>query len=213
METLSAWFKQQDYTESTALPKIAEPPADLHKRELPIREIDGQLFRISKSSRGKTGVIYFGKNKTERYDDPEGKFGVCYFGLDEYTAFIEVFGQALEIVLDLDFIYERALSTLKVTRKLKLVDITGAGAAWISAAGEVSSGDHSLSQQWARALYLHPENIDGIVYRCRHDLSRLAVALFYREPNLLTVLTFVEWSDTSLQALLGGILDHYHMGI
>jgi hypothetical protein len=199
--------------EFMALSKIAEPPSDLHKRKLPLAEVSGPLFRISKVSRGKGGVVHFGKYKTERFDDPLGKFGVCYLGLDDYAAFIEVFGQALEIIIDLNFIHEHAISTLKLKRKVKFVDLTGPGAAWISAAGEVMSGDHALSQRWARELYSHPTRVDGILYRSRHDLARKSVAVFDRGMNLLVVDEYTEWSEPSIQLRLGIILDHYNMAI
>lgn len=91
------------------------------------------------------------------------------------------------------------------------VDITGRGAAWISAAGEVSSGDHKLSQKWSRALYEHPEEVDGILYRCRHDQEKQSVALFDREPGILSVELYTKWSD--LNPLLGNLLDYYKMGL
>jgi hypothetical protein len=126
--------------ESPALSKVALPPADLNTRKLPIVEKGGRLFRISNAARGQSGVIFFGKNKTERFDDPEGSYGVSYLGEDEFAAFIEVFGQAKQLLIDVDFIYERAISSLRPRRVLRLVDITGHGAAWISAAGEVTDG-------------------------------------------------------------------------
>jgi len=200
--------------ENTALSKsTGGTPADLHKRKLPIKEIDGQLFRISQASRAVSGVIYYGKNQTERFDDPSGKYGVCYLGEDPYAAFIEVFGQAREILLDLRFVHARALATLRLSGKVHLVDITAHGAAWIGAAGEVAAGEHGLSQKWSLQLYLHPENVDGIYYRCRHDNSRMSIALFDKQPGLLTVERFDTWADSSMQPLLGQLLDHYRFSL
>jgi hypothetical protein len=189
------------------------PPADLHLRELPVKEVDGEAYRISLTTRTAAGVIYYGKNRTERFDDPDAKYGVCYLGQDVYAAFIEVFGQAREIVLDISFVYARALSLIRISKPVRLVDITGEGAAWIGAAGEVSAGDHALSQEWSRQLYLHPEKVDGIFYRCRHDSSRLSIALFDRRSALLAVEEFRSWSEPSIQSLLGELLDHYHFSI
>lgn len=87
-----------------------------------------------------------------------------------------MFGQAKKQLIDVSFIHERAISSIEANRKLRLVDITAEGAAWIGAAGEVCAGEHAISQRWSRALYLHPEDIDGIYFRCRHDLSRMSVA-------------------------------------
>lgn len=199
--------------ENKALSKTFGPPADLHKRELPITNSEGQRFRISQAVRGKDGVIYFGKNKSERFDDPKAEFGVCYLGIDAYAAFIEVFGQSRQILLNLSYIYARSLSILKPSRTLKLVDITAQGAAWIGAAGEVAAGDHALSQIWARELYLHPQKPDGILYRCRHDGSKCSVALFDGEPNLLTIVQYNNWAEPGLQTLLGELLDNYRFAV
>jgi hypothetical protein len=49
------------------------------------------------------------------------------FGEDEYAAFIEVFGQAKKLLIDLAFVHDRAISLLEPKRKLRLVDITGSG--------------------------------------------------------------------------------------
>jgi hypothetical protein len=206
-------FMPPNYLESTALSKVAEPPADLNKRKLPIIEKAGPLFRISSVARGAGGVIYFGANKTERFDDPDGKFGVCYLGEDEHAAFIEVFGQAKKLLVDLAFVHDRAISEIKPMRKLRLVDITGPGAAWIGAAGEVSAGDHAISQNWSRALFSHPNHVDGIYFRCRHDLSRMSIALFDREPDLLQLVSYNQWSGRGMDVLLGKLLDHYKFGI
>jgi len=196
-----------------ALSKVAKPPKDLNRRKLLIAKYDRQLFRISKTSRGKPGVVYFGKNGTERFDDPDSDYGVCYLAEDEYGAFIEVFGQSLETLLDEDYIYARALSTLEPKHPLRLVDVTGRGAAWISAAGEMACGDRALSQEWSKALYNHPEKVDGILYRCRHDQERFSVALFDRAKGVLAVTEHLAWSDAALKPLLGEILDHYNLGL
>ncbi|MDR3617576.1 MAG: hypothetical protein P4L53_28725 [Candidatus Obscuribacterales bacterium] len=50
------------------------PPADLHKRKLPIKEIDGQLFRISQASRGASGVIYLERTRLSDLTIPQDKY-------------------------------------------------------------------------------------------------------------------------------------------
>lgn len=116
-------------------------------------------------------------------------------------------------MLDLNFVHARALSALHLSEKLRLVDITAQGAAWIGAAGEVAAGEHELSQEWSSQLYSHPENIDGIYYRCRHDGSRMSVALFDKRPQLLAVEKFGTWEEPLLQPLLGELLDHYRFSL
>jgi hypothetical protein len=158
-------------------------------------------------------VIHFSKGATERYDDPYKKFGVCYLAEDERGAFIEVFGQAKEVILDLSFVHSKSISTIEPSRSLRVVDLTGPGAAWLSAAGEVSAGNHPLSRRWSRALHQHPAKIDGIRYRCRHDQSKKSIAVFDRIPDLLKVVEYHQWNESSMQAKLAKLLDRYKFAL
>lgn len=175
---------------------------------------DVVLFRTSNFSLGKRGIIYFGKNRTERFDDPQGKYGVCYLGVDAYACFIETFGQSRGInIVDRQQLTQRVIAEISLSGQLKLIDLTGAGLAMIGAAGEITAGHHELSQQWSRALFEHPEKADGIYYRARHDPERFCLALFSRHRAKLTVASSTPWSDASLAILLSEILDHYNFGL
>jgi hypothetical protein len=204
--------------ENMVLSSVPEPPTDLASRQPIIENIDAPLFRISNYSRGQSGVIFFGSRDVKyRFDDPQGVFGVCYLGLDEYAAFIEVFGQARKTTIDSTFISDRSLSRISLSRPAKLINLTGNGLARIGATSEIFSGEHSLSQRWARAIYEHNENFDGILYPCRHDPSRKSAALFERDPRTDLVLEVEAYtkllSDNDSQVLLGNIMDHYAFGL
>jgi hypothetical protein len=75
------------------------PPPDLHKRDLPIREIERgtPIMRIHSAD---YHPHFFGpappKRKAarwpaprNRFDDPQGIYGVCYLGLNDAAAFVE----------------------------------------------------------------------------------------------------------------------------
>jgi hypothetical protein len=172
------------------------PQGDLNKRSLPVKTFAGRLFRSFPLAKGRipAGVFHFSRAKTERFDDPRQEYGVCYLGLDEAACFIETFGQTKPRVLDDLVIGKRGLAKVRASL-LKLVDITAEGAFKIGTAGEVSAGDKAISQQWSRAFYDHPDNVDGILYRARNDLSRVSLALFERAAQSLELETTMPWLD------------------
>lgn len=195
---------------------IYYPPADFNKRTLLIKRLKCPLYRIFRiiqvSQKGKAGILHFGLG-TGRFNAPNKAYGVCYFGADEYAAFIETCGRQRHRLLDELFLSQLAIATINVLRPLKLVDISGAGAAWVGAAGEISAGDHVLSQLWSKAFYEHPNKPDGIYYRCRHDLERYSIALFARGKNLLQVSTYTGLMSTEYRANLATLLDYYSFSL
>ncbi len=84
------------------------------------------LFR---SHQIKRNPIYYGKSRLHRFDAPDGSYGVLYAGRDAYCAFIETFarsaGASIVTTAELE---ARALSELKATRPLNLIDLTQSGA-------------------------------------------------------------------------------------
>jgi hypothetical protein len=79
--------------EQTLPPRPAphpEPPPDLARYPLPIREVEPPWFR---SHRADLAPIYVGRDPAHgRFNDPFREYGVLYLGNDEFTAFIETFG-------------------------------------------------------------------------------------------------------------------------
>jgi hypothetical protein len=104
---------------------------------------------------------------------------VLYLAADIACAFIETFGQATgENLVTVAALEERVVSRVIVRQPLSLVDLTGVGLAQLGADGRLCTGDHALAQRWASALWAHPQRPDGVLYRARHDPSRLCAALF-----------------------------------
>lgn len=194
-----------------------DPPADLSTRKLPILEFQGKMLRIFRQEFTKSGpqagILHFGRSMTERFDDPKGKYGVCYLGADDYACFIETFGRARRKEIDRVLLSERGIAEVSASTVLKLVNITGRGLAHVGAAGEVSAGDHILSQNWSRAFYEHSQEPDGIYYCARHDLSKYCIALFARAKGKVRVASYMNFLDTQYQARLGQILDHYQFAL
>jgi hypothetical protein len=82
----------------------------------------------------------------------------------------------------------------------------------IGANASVTSGvDYSCSKRWSLALYNHPAQPDGILYRATHDNNGLAVALFDRAGNALDAGTTAPLLSDLV--LLGRILERYKASI
>ncbi|SPE56949.1 RES domain protein [Verrucomicrobia bacterium] len=157
---------------------LPSPPADLDQRKLPLKLLEGPLFRIHRTS---LGCPHFGKNTSGRFDDPLGKYGVLYAALRAEAAFAEVFLRRLSLMLirELD-LQERSISEISCNR-VHCVDLTGAGLRTLSCDNRIATEKpYDTVGQWSRALFMHPRQPDGIIYRSRHNPQVKCVALFER---------------------------------
>jgi RES domain len=159
------------------------PPANLHDRALPMTDgIVGPLWRIHRLVHD---PFFFGPPSgvppTGRWDAPSGQFGVCYLAVgDPRIAFAETLLRGPDTVVSEQALAERGLAHFEVAAPLRLVMMHGPGLAAMGATSAVSSGPHEFSREWSLALYRHPQQPDGIVYRTRHDDDGLGIALFDR---------------------------------
>ncbi len=109
----------------------------------------------------------------------------------------------------------RILSELEVEGGLKLVDLTGPGAARVGATGAISTDPHELVRPWSRAIFEHPSSPEGIYYRLKHDLGRKGIAVFDRS-RIVGASSFRGWGtlmDPDNASLLGEILEEYDFGL
>jgi hypothetical protein len=202
--------------ESRVLPEPHPlPPADLHRRALPLVEHGGPWARIHL---GRYDPVHFGRAARNRFDAPDGSFGVLYLACDPYCAFIECFGRPTgNRLVAVEQLRQYHLAEFRPPRPLMLVDVTGEGLARIGADASLCSGPYDVAQAWTAALYHHPEQPEGILYRARHDPSRLCVAAFDRagvvELMRACVRDLGELTSPPLLPLLGSILDRYGIGL
>jgi hypothetical protein len=158
--------------------------------------------------------VFFGTSGDNRFDAPGGEFGVLYVAQDMFGTFVETLGHETgKRLVALADLQRRGLAQIDTTRPVQLVDLTGPGLAQIGADDRLSSGPVAQAQRWSLALYNHPEQPDGIVYRSRHDPSRLCAALFERVRPILTVTVLGGLTDPSELGRLGLLLDEYKFGI
>jgi hypothetical protein len=158
--------------------------------------------------------LYFGRAGLYRFDAPANQYGVLYVAADLHGAFIETFGRRLgfRLLLMQDFAVRR-LSRVTQSRPLRLVDLTGPGLSRIGADSRLTTGDYDLSQRWALALHEHPDRPDGLLYRSRHDPSRLCAAIFDRAAGALTATSLGSLADAGNAVLLADLLDTYEYAL
>ena len=156
-----------------------DPPADPSTLRLLVRRVSYPWWRIHAKE---FDAAYFGKVARNRFDAPAGEFGVMYVARDAHGAFVETFGHAtgVRFVTETE-LRAREVSGVTCSRPLRLVDLRANGLARLGADAELTSGpDWALARRWAKALYDHPRQPDGILYRARHDPARVSAALFDR---------------------------------
>jgi hypothetical protein len=83
----------------------------------------------------------------------------------------------------------------------------------VGADARLCTGDHALSRRWSLAVWRHPAQVDGIAYGCRHDLPRVAVAVFDWAADALLADSVGPLTSPENEELLGKILDTYGFGL
>lgn len=190
---------------------LPSPPADLNGRKLPLKLLKGPVIRIHRASQA---WLHFGRKMSGRFDDPLGKYGVLYAALRPEAAFAEVFLRRLSLMLvcELD-LQERSITEITCNR-LHCVDLTGAGLRRISCDNQIATEQpyHTVGQ-WSRALFMHPQRPDGIIYRGRHNPQFKCIALFDRcQPRLkLHVTERLMWGVRRAWTI--GQMDKYKLAI
>lgn len=184
---------------------LPDPPADFASRRLPMRRVRGPWVRLHAC---RQAARFFGRTGENRFDASSGESGVLYAAADEFCAFAEVFGDPLDRrVVSLADLVRLCWSRIASGRPLRLVDLTGPGLRQISADVRLVVGEHAHAQRWAHAVWQHPNQPDGIIYRPRHDPSRVAVVIFNRAEDAVGATRIGR--VTNNLALLGRVLDHY----
>lgn len=161
-------------------PKVTlpPPPTDLPTRKLPLVTVKGSLYRIHRTVQH---WRYFGKNASERFDDPLKRYGVLYVSSRPEAAFAEVFLRTLSLMV-VDEVDLRARSlTSFAANSLRCLDLTGSGLRKLWCDNRISTEKpYTTVGLWSRALYTHPQQPDGIIYRSRHNPRFRCLALFDR---------------------------------
>ncbi len=189
---------------------VGGPPGNLRERPLNLITTDRAWVRLH---RCRLAAKHFGRDRRHRFDAPNGEFGTLYAGQDDACAFIEVFGDPLDArLLSLRTLAQYCLSDVRVARPLRLVDLTGPGLRRLGADARLTGGvDYQASRDWALALWAHPDQPDGILYRSRHDPSLQAVGVLDRAGSALRMARRRGLAED--RAALAALLDRYDIGL
>ena len=174
-------------------PPHPPPPPDFNERILPVSPSLGAWYRLNPI--GYQSSLFFDRSGRGRFDNPQAEYGILYVALEIEGAFIECFGRTHgAIAVSQAALRKRNLFTIESDRPLMLVDLWGASLVKIGADARLASGSYLAARHWASAIWSHPQRVDGICYRSRHDDTRLCCAIFdraaesLREQNLGTLL-------------------------
>src|SRR5690242_9730428 len=146
------------------------PPADLSKTTLPTHVLakGTVLWRVHHVA---YGPLWFDPHPPlYRFDDPTAKYGVCYLGETHYAAFAEIFLRDLPVkAVSTANLKVKAMSQCAVDKALTLVAAFGPGLVRLGTTAATSGakgvgGSYAHSQEWSRALYGHPDKVDGIAF-------------------------------------------------
>jgi hypothetical protein len=179
------------------------PPPEFARKSLQLSRLRQSWFRSHMLS---NGPIYFGRAGRWSFDDPMRDFGVMYLAFDAMRAFVETFCRDPERrFVTTQSLSERACSELICQRDLMLLDLTKTGSLTrLPADARLFSGAYTVSQAWSRAIYTHPSQPDGIVFRSRFDPAGKLVAIFDREPHDWAVKGMGTWNEN--RSLLAQII-------
>jgi RES domain len=188
-----------------------DPPIDFNQRTLPIVESQGYFYRLN--PKAYPSSLYFDRSGEGRFDGSQQGYGILYVGQDEFASFIECFGRKLGCKdVEEEALKQRYLARIEADHSLKFADLTGSGLVKIGADAQLTTGSYNISRTWARAIFNHPDQVDGISYFSRHDNRRVCFGIFdrarfsLREQNLGNL-------PEQHPKLLAEILEHYDYGL
>jgi hypothetical protein len=195
------------------------PPKDFNARELPIVSSQGTWYRLNDLEFPSS--LYFDRSGKGRFDSPAQGYGILYVGADIHASWIECYGRShgakgvSELALK-----QRNLYTIDSSHPLVFADLTGASLVKIGADARLSSGAYTVARIWAQAIYEHPQEVDGIRYRSRHDDERYCYGIFDRVASPSVNRCSSELQEQNLgnlleshPSLLADILDCYDYGL
>lgn len=204
---------------------MIDPPGD---HPLPHPELHSQTPLILSLSPGDVlyrhhqsahDPIYFGMSGKYRFDAPDcatgASFGVLYAGADCHCCFIESCGATTGVpAVSGAYLDNREIARMELTEELKFVDlVTSGGLTHIGADARLVTGSYRVAQEWSAALRSHPSKPDGIRYPARHDMTRVAYAIFTRPRTAFRVTSLGSLTAPSNRALLNQLLHDYNVDL
>jgi hypothetical protein len=174
---------------------------------------DQIFWRIHRRDRE---AIFFGRSRLYRFDDPHGEFGVLYAALGEECAFLETLvrvpqseGRVLRSELA-----RRSISPLTASRPLRFADLRGHHLAQLRVDSRLFAyTDYTITQPWARALFEHEDEFDGLVFHSRHNPELHAVAVFDRAERELKAGAALPLDGETFRPRLEALVERYRLAL
>lgn len=153
--------------------------------------------------------LYFGRDGTNRYDDPKRNYGVLYLGRDLPTALMESVFHKHQWLTDtkhsitLKEIESRLVRAVGVLKDLRLADLTAPGV-MASCFGlnleQLASRDYTHTQDVSAQVHamLGEDDeplFDGILYPSRNNYPAASIALFQRVEEKVKVIEDIDLVD------------------
>ncbi|MBI2747991.1 MULTISPECIES: RES family NAD+ phosphorylase [Comamonadaceae] len=178
--------------------------------KLPSLPIDaGELLQHVSRIAYRGSPLYYGRDGTNRYDDPEQAYGVLYLGRDLPTALMESVFHKHQWLVDtkrsiaLNEVQSRMVRAVGVLEDLRLADLTAPG---------VMAGRFGLNlEQLASRDYTHTQQVsaqahamlgddglplfDGVLYPSRNNYPAASIALFERARAKISVIEDIDLVD------------------
>lgn len=118
-----------------------------------------------------------------RFDAPGGQYRVMYAAEALDGAFVETIlhGRTKDRIIARDYVHLRAWTVLTTRRPLRLLKLYDEGLLWHGTDASISAvGTYAEPRRIALAAFEEDAELDGLVYRARHDNGELCFALFDR---------------------------------
>jgi hypothetical protein len=159
-------------------PQLPQLPLELQFEQLS----EAAYFRICGQAHAHSEPS-FRASGSYRFDAPDRAYETLYCARDFKTCFFETVVRSNPLANIPATLYDsrKLVFLLLDTARLKLVSMYGTGS---QIAGQdqsiLASSDYRQTQSLSKAVYLHPSQPDGMVYRSRFDDASLAIVLFGR---------------------------------
>ncbi|PTR30541.1 RES domain-containing protein [Rhodococcus sp. OK519] len=162
-----------------------DPPTHLPPALVVTLPADTSVWRIHSAARGGADLNPTPRPRVRtggRFDSLDGSYGYLYAGDSPAAAVAETLCRNLPVdqsprLIPRIQIRGRVLSELRTTRPVRVIDLTGTGAARLNAGVWLTKCDPSgylATRRWAAAVLAADPGIDGVQYRPRHDENNLA---------------------------------------
>ncbi|WP_442683749.1 RES family NAD+ phosphorylase [Stenotrophomonas sp. JC08] len=193
-------------------------------KELPSFLIDaGELLQHVSRTVYRREPLYYGRDGTNRYDDPARVYGVLYLGRDLPTALMESVFHKHQWLADakrsiaLKEVQSRMVRAVGVLDGLRLADLTAPGvmAGYFGLNLEQLAGrDYTHTQQVSAQVHamLGDDGLppfDGVLYPSRNNYPDASIALFERAKAKVSVFEDIDLVD---HVDWPGFVADYHIG-